>query len=207
VQRLLRGGFYRERHAGRGFSAELLWLDRRRGTVAESDAELEIGWAYRPAEGRWVLLERASLGRRGAPNAAAASERLINNFTANLRIDARQELGLQYAFKRVRHETDAFGARAWLDLTGVEWRRRLRPKLDAGVHASWYRARDAGVLERGWGVDFGVVLAGNLLLVAGYNFSGFHDEDFAAARYTAAGPFVSFRMKIDQASLQDLLRR
>jgi hypothetical protein len=50
-------------------------------------------------------------------------------------------------------------------------------------------------------------MARNLMLSVGYNFAGFEDDDFAAARYTARGPYVQFRLKVDQASLEDLLRR
>jgi hypothetical protein len=38
----------------------------------------------------------------------------------------------------------------------------------------------------------------------GYNFAGFEDKDFDAARYTAQGPFIKFRMKADQDTFRDL---
>ena len=37
----------------------------------------------------------------------------------------------------------------------------------------------------------------------GYNFVGFTDDDFVAADYTAQGPYLKFRMKLDQ----DMFRR
>lgn len=80
-------------------------------------------------------------------------------------------------------------------------------RLDLGIHGSWYRAAELGVMQRGWGVDIGVNVATNLPLRVGYNFSGFEDEDFSRNRYTAEGPFVSFSLKADQGSLRDLLRR
>ena len=36
------------------------------------------------------------------------------------------------------------------------------------------------------------------------NFVGFHDEDFAQARYTAQGPFLRFSIKADQRTLKDI---
>jgi hypothetical protein len=75
------------------------------------------------------------------------------------------------------------------------------------VHGSLYRAPSANVAQRGAGFDFGVQVATNLQLAAGFNFAGFDDEDFAQAGYTAAGPYVTFRLKVDQASLRELLRR
>ena len=63
------------------------------------------------------------------------------------------------------------------------------------------------VLERGVGFDVGFVVAQNMRMHVGYNLSGFEDEDFRSARYTAQGPFVRFSLKLDQASLRDILRR
>ena len=55
--------------------------------------------------------------------------------------------------------------------------------------------------------DVGFVVAQNMRMHFGYNLSGFEDEDFRSARYTAQGPFVRFSLKLDQASLRDILRR
>jgi hypothetical protein len=131
----------------------------------------------------------------------------VNNLAATFAANARNEVGVQYAAKLVRFEGGEWGASGFLDLLGVEWRRQLKPKLDVGLHGSLYRAPRANVAQRGAGFDFGIQVATNLQLAAGFNFAGFDDEDFALASYTAAGPYLSFRLKVDQASLQELLRR
>ena len=41
-------------------------------------------------------------------------------------------------------------------------------------------------------------------LTLGYNFLGFDDEDFAQARYTAAGPYLRLSIKADQRSLKEI---
>ena len=38
----------------------------------------------------------------------------------------------------------------------------------------------------------------------GYNFEGFRDDHFDASRYTAQGPYVRFRMKVDHDAFKDL---
>ena len=38
----------------------------------------------------------------------------------------------------------------------------------------------------------------------GYNVLGFSDADYAAARYTRAGPFVALKLKFDQTSIAGL---
>ncbi len=42
-------------------------------------------------------------------------------------------------------------------------------------------------------------------LSVGYNVDGFNDEDFIAAEYTAKGPYIKFRMKLDQQWAQRFL--
>ena len=203
-------GFYREPEAGRGFSAELRLLDTVSATGLETfDGTLRLGWAYRPAGSRWIVFDRVDwIGQRRVDvGTRVRSQRLVNNLNAHFMPNARQELELQYAAKYVRSNFENFTATGYLDLLGFEWRRRLTPRFDLGVQGSWYRAVDLDVVEKGWGLDVGMNVATNLLVSVGYNFAGFEDEDFSRARYTAKGPFVRFRLKIDQASLKQLLRR
>ena len=209
-QRGLIGGFYRERNSGRGFSAELRLLERSVGIEPGAfDGNLRLGWAYRPAASRWMVFARSDWvsERQLLGDGTARSQRLVNNFNAHFKPNHRQQLSLQYAFKLVRSRLDDFRARGMVSLFGLDWRRQLNRKLDIGWHASWYGAPDLNVEQRGWGIDLGVGLSRNLMVTAGYNFTGFEDRDFTRARYTAKGPFVQFRLKVDQASLRDLLRR
>jgi hypothetical protein len=210
AQQSLVSGFYRERNQGRGFSAELRLLERAGDAgLATFDGSLRLGFAYRPDGSRWMLLDRADWQseRRQSGDEAAHTQRLVNNFNAHFAINARQELAIQHGLKYVRARFDDYGARGFVNLVGVDWRRQINAKLEAGVHGSWYRAVELDTAERGWGVDLGIRMARNFMLSVGYNFAGFEDDDFAAARYTARGPYVQFRLKVDQASLKDLLRR
>jgi flagellar motor protein MotB len=208
------GGFYREQEAGRGFSAELRLLDTRAMTGLEAfDGSLRLGWAYRPAASRWIVFDRVDWIHRSQADRSLGiadstrSQRFVNNLNAHLQVNPRQELELQYAAKYVRSNFQDFTATGFLDLIGFGWRHHLTGRLGFGIHGSWYRAAELGVTQRGIGVDVGVNVATNLQLRIGYNFSGFEDEDFSRNRYTAEGPFVSFSLKADQASLRDLLRR
>jgi uncharacterized repeat protein (TIGR01451 family) len=210
TRRGLIGGFYRERTSGHGFSAEVRLLDRADATgLGSFDGLVRLGWAYRPAGSRWIVFERADW--RSSTTASAgtdsSSRRLVSNLSANFRANARNELGLQLGAKRVTQASSAFSTDGFLDLLGIEWRRALNERLDVGVHASRYRAHELDVTQHGSGIDFGIGIAANSVLTVGYNFAGFEDGDFSAAGFTAAGPFLSFRLKIDQASLKDLLRR
>jgi hypothetical protein len=105
----------------------------------------------------------------------------------------------------VRANFSGFTATGYIDLWGAEWRRDLNQRFDLGLHGSVYRAPELGIFEHGLGIDLGISVAKNIWISFGYNFSGFDDEDFSRNRYTAQGPFLRLRMKVDQASLKSLL--
>ena len=54
------------------------------------------------------------------------------------------------------------------------------------------------------GFDVGMTLAKNVWISVGYNLRGYADRDFDANRYTAAGPYINFRIKADQDTFKDL---
>jgi hypothetical protein len=41
----------------------------------------------------------------------------------------------------------------------------------------------------------------NANISLGYNIVGFEDRDFEDSRYTRSGPFITFKLKLDQNSL------
>jgi hypothetical protein len=110
---------------------------------------------------------------------------------------------LQYAFKYVRSEFDGDGYTGYTDLIGVDLRHGFRDRWDAGIGTSVLHSYNSGVMDYGFGVDVGYNVGQDIWVTLGYNFEGFDDEDFAEARYTAAGPFLRFTIKADQ----HLLRR
>ena len=76
--------------------------------------------------------------------------------------------------------------------------------LDVGLHGTWLDSEAGGTREHSAGVDVGISAARNVWISVGYNFDGFRDEHFDASRYTADGPYVRFRMKLDQDTFKDL---
>ncbi len=201
-------GFYRERREGRGFSARLNALNTESITGLETlGTDLSLGWAHRPTGSRWIILNRLDLvkERRKDLTTDLRTSRVVNNLNANWLPNRRNQLALQYAAKYVRANFAGFTATGYIDLWGAEWRRDLKSRFDIGVHGSAYRAPQLGIVEHGFGIDIGVTLAENVWISLGYNFAGFDDEDFSRNRYTAQGPFLRLRMKVDQASLKSLL--
>jgi hypothetical protein len=203
-------GWYREPTAGHGLSAgmTLLQSDAINGDDMLS-AALKVGWAYRKADSHWSFLNRSDLIYADASQGGQTllSWRLINNFNANRRLGAAAQLSLQYAFKYVRSEFDDDGYSGFTDLIGIDWRRGLARRWDIGVNTSIYHSYQSAVVDYGVGVDVGFNLMDNMWISAGYNVRGFHDADFAQARYTAQGPFVRFSVKADQHFLKKIAAR
>ncbi len=104
----------------------------------------------------------------------------------------------------VRSEFGTSSFNGYTDLIGFDLRRGLRGRWDVGVNTSIYHSYQSKVIDYGAGLDVGFNLATNMWLALGYNFVGFHDEDFSQARYTAQGPYLRFSIKADQRTLKDI---
>ena len=120
------------------------------------------------------------------------------------RFGAAMQMSLQYAFKYVRSEFGTSSFNGYSDLIGFDLRRGLRGRWDVGINTSIYHSYRSKVIDYGAGLDVGFNLATNMWLSLGYNFVGFHDEDFSQARYTAQGPYLRFSIKADQRTLKDI---
>ena len=207
-RRIVSGGFYREPVAGHAFSMTAHWFDSTFATGADASAgEVQLGWSYRPATSAWIILDRLDLKHDAHSDASTdiESARLINNLNANWQLDTRTQLGLQFGSRYVRSTFDGERYSGLSTLYGVDVRRELTLRFDVGLHGTMLSSLESGVSEQSVGVDLGVTVARNVWISIGYNLTGFRDDDFAASRYTAQGPFIKFRMKADQDTFRDLI--
>ncbi len=206
----LLSGWYREPSLGHGMSAGLAIYrsDLTEGSNALK-ATLRMGWAYRPATSSWSMLDRIDLIYEDATLLLGnrRSWRLINNFNANRRISGNSQLAIQYAFKYVRSEFDATEVTGYTDLTGLDFSQGFAHKWEAGIHASVYHSYQSSTVDYGVGIDLGLNLRDNMWITLGYNVSGFYDDDFAAARFTAQGPYLRVSIKADQETLRRIAGR
>ncbi len=206
----LLSGWYREPRLGHGMSAGLSVYHSNRDDASESMAvELRYGWAYRPADSGWALLNRVDLRYEDLETVDNDERiwRVVNNLNANRRISANTQLALQYAFKYVRSNFEAVDVSGYTDLIGVDYSRGFAGRWELGVHTSVYHSYGSKVLDYGVGIDLGYNLADSMWLSVGYNFAGFHDDDFAAARYTAEGPFLTLTVRAHQELLKRVTGR
>lgn len=203
-------GWYREPSSGHGLSAALTRFeaDTALGTQM-SQTNLRFGWAYRLADRKWSFLNRIDLFSDQLTSLAEQQDswRIVNNFNANRRFSAATQLSLQYAFKYVKSDFDGDSYSGYTDLIGVDMRHGFKERWDAGLNTSVYHSYQSGVIDYGLGLDIGYNVGTNMWLTLGYNFQGFDDDDFAAARYTASGPYLRFTIKADQHLLKRIAGR
>ncbi|MDJ0700761.1 MAG: OmpA family protein [Woeseiaceae bacterium] len=203
-------GWYRQPAVGHGLSAgfNAYTVENVQGNEMTS-ANLRFGWAYRLANKKWSFFDRVDLvyDRNSIDSGEQKTWRVVNNFVANRRISAATQLSLQYAFKYVRSVFDGDGYTGYTDIIGVDWRHGFHPRWDFGVNSSIYHSWRSDVMDYSAGLDVGFNVASNVWVSLGYNFTGFEDKDFEAARYTASGPFLRFSIKADQRLLKRIAGR
>lgn len=142
-------------------------------------------------------------------NGDATSCRVINSASVNftpIRQNAGSfvERGEYAAFWGTRYATDRFGTddiRGWSNVFGGDFKFDISNVADIGL---------TGTVTIGSGRNNAAYAVGPVLTVApftnanitiGYNIIGFEDRDFELARYSHSGPFLTFKMKLNQTSL------
>jgi uncharacterized repeat protein (TIGR01451 family) len=192
----------------------------RSGAVA-TYATADVALAFRPLDSRWSLLERLELRHESADAGFSDSNvlgvlaygggqqvtsRIINNLAVNYRTGPEglghgTEATLYYGAKYVagRFADDSYDG--YIDVTGFELRHDIGTRFDVGVSGSAQHAWSRGAWSWSGGPSVGVSPAQNTWISAGYNVSGYRDRDFEDDRYTRQGPYVTMRLKFDQATI------
>lgn len=105
----------------------------------------------------------------------------------------------RYAGKFVQEASGGLDSRSVTHLLAARVTRDLGQRWDVGVIASTLFSGDFGSRRYGLGAEAGYLLKKNLWVSAGYNFSGFKDDDLAGEDYTARGAYLRLRFKFDES--------
>ena len=188
-----------------------------------------ISAAHRPADAPFAVLAKleyrfdeitdALAGEAGPAGRTALtvtgdalSRRLIGSLSTNwtpagrdngVRIQ-RSEFGL---FLGVRHNFDTFQGIALEGTTllgGLDVRIGLGDRFEFGGSATIRASLADHTRSFAFGPQIGFVPTRDMLLTLGYNFSGFRDRDFSAARSTDEGLYAAMKIKLDTNSLDFL---
>ncbi len=116
---------------------------------------------------------------------------------------AKWQTSFYYGLKYVRESYNGDHYDGYTDMISVETRYNINRKWDIGVHGALLHSWNSNQLDHSLGADIGYLVMTNAWVSLGYNVVGFEDKDFSDANYTAAGPYLRFRVKFDQQSVRE----
>lgn len=203
----LLAGYAHQLDDGRIASVRFTFMDSDGQNGRDRSADARVGVAWRPGHSAWTFLDRLDLvaRERKGIDLDLVQRKLINNFNANWKPNARNQLSLIWGMKYVVDDIDGDRFSGVTALYGFEYRHDLNASWDIGLHGGALHSWNADVIDYQSGLSLGHTPWRNVWISLGYNFQGFRDDDFAGAHYTAQGPFLRFRLKVDQHSLRDYL--
>lgn len=215
-------GLLRQLGEGQALGGLATWSRVQVGGTTTSVANVAVSAASRPASRQVAFLAKleyradsVSGAVRGATapgggvllvTGDARSGRLLGSLSYDWAPYGRDETGLYQRseigiFLAARYTSDriaSYDLRGVTAVAGLDGHLGLADWLEVGVHATARGDLDGGTLAYAVGPVIGLRPAANMLVTAGWNFSGFADRDFAAERSTHHGAFLTARLKFDQ---------
>ena len=180
--------------------------DKALDTDATHQVDARIGTAWRPRGEETVIFDRLDLKRE--KNALGETQtKIVNNFAMNTMISDNWQLSTNYGAKYVRADIAGDTHNNWSHLLGAETRFDVTTKIDLGLRGQLFTSPSLGTTEYSYGPSIGIAPVKNVWVNAGYNVSGFKDDDFEAAEYSRKGLYLQLRVKFDQHTAGGLLRR
>ena len=157
-----------------------------------------FGLAYRPvADDRWNHLMK--FRHKLEKNNETETIKYIGSWHVNYQANEDITLMGEYAFKYEEPE-DSLSAFTDLIRGRILW--DITKRIDTNFHAGIMRQTTTDTYTLAWGPEVGYKVFQNLWLSAGYNFSGFNDDDFDDAEFWNRGPYLKFRFKFDESLLE-----
>jgi hypothetical protein len=130
-----------------------------------------------------------------------ASQAVINNFSANrLSTNRKNQTSGFYGAKYVWDKIDGQRFEGFTDLIGLETRQDIGKYFDVGIQAMSRNSWNTKSHKFSFGPSIGVSPIENSWISLGYNFVGFEDADFDAAKFSREGLYLKLRFKFDQHS-------
>jgi len=197
--------------------------------AATNSINAALALAHRPAKSNIAVLAKGELRADRVTNATAGEAGPIGGAVLTVSGDARStrvigSVSLDWSprdrdgdafvqrsevslFGAVRHNFDRVEG---LDLAGTtliggfDARYGVTEKFDIGARGSVRAALSEGATNFSFGPEIGFSPSKDVLLVAGYNVTGYRDRDFSAAHNTNRGIYASVRFKLDAGTFSFL---
>ncbi len=188
------------------FSSAARYQHEHLATAPDTESlDVRIGAAWRPRGEGLVILNRFDVGHAKVKGQSMRTK-AVNNLALNTMLTKRTQASLYHGAKYVKASFEGAEAEGFTHLIGGELRHDITPKIDIGLQGQWWSGEASKTAEWSIGPSIGYTPAKNVWVSLGYNFKGFEDEDFEAARYSREGLFVKFRAKFDQDTVKGLIK-
>lgn len=181
-----------------------LGATRATGQETRRSAELRLSAAHRGGPRDPITLVQASLSQED--EGGVASSTALASVSRSQYLSATEFLNMRYGVKHTSATLSSGEVSDLLTLLGVEYRRDVTESMDIGLHLAALHAAGGRDTSYSFGLSLGATPFEDGWLNFGYNFTGFHDADFAGLGHTAQGPFIQFRLKFDADSLRGLVQ-
>lgn len=104
----------------------------------------------------------------------------------------------QYAVKYVKDDFNGIASNGITQMLNGRVMYDINERWDAGINAGLLWSDVSSGKRLLLGAEVGYLLAANLWVSAGYNFSGYRDDDLVESDTTIRGGYVRFRFKFDE---------
>ena len=169
--------------------------------------DARLGAAWRPrGEAGLIAFNRFDI-KSEETDGEFKSWKAINNLALNAMVDERMQVSVNHGFKYASIEAAGVTSKGVTQLLGAEARFDITENIDVGFQGTALYSHNSKTVEYSYGPSVGVSPAKNIWISAGWNFEGFHDDDFAAAEFTNEGPYIKLRIKFDQNTAKGLLQK
>ncbi len=168
-----------------------------------------INFVYRPNFGKLIILDKLEFkdDYKKANNQKDETLKFINNLHLNYQENNRTRFssyfGLKYAIATINENR----YNSFVGLFGFSIEKDIKEDLTLGARTSILYSFSANNSKYSLGLFAIKTLNKNMQIIAGYNFSGFRDDDFSTINNSRQGIYLQFRMKFDQDSLKPLLNK
>ena len=168
--------------------------------------DTRLGTAWRPRGEGPIVFNRLDFKQEEVVG-DFATWKLVNNLGLNSMLSDATQLSLYNGVKFTDTNLAGADVEGWAYLLGAELRHDVTERIDLGLHGSVMHTTATGTTEWSAGPSIGFSPKDNVWASVGYNFTGFEDEDFAAAEHTRHGLYLKLRFKFDEESLGWMLNK
>lgn len=171
-------------------------------------SKLGLHLAARPDDkGNWFNRLEFSDETELRDGAETQTRKVINNIHYNRQLNKDTELSLHHGIKLNLTDKEMGRYRSLLDTMQAAVRFDVNDSWDVGVQGGYLHGWDSNTRSFFSGVAVGFSPDKNIRIEAGYNFSGFHDDDFDSGQYTHQGPYIDLNYRLDQQLIESLQER